>query len=238
MTLSAKRLSRRKLFSDTGKLVAGAALGAGIVGVGSRSVIQGRAQEVPEWPWPYVKLDPEEVRKRAYDSYYTPGAGCAYGAFNGIIGALADEFGAPYTMMPTDMFRWGRGGAVGWYTQFPFPTDKLDQFAKFPGQAQSVSDSPLCHVSISKWLEKESERLGRQVRDHDPERSDRCGKLTGDVAAHAVRLLNQWKDGAFTATYQASEDFAACMGCHVGKESMLDNVKSKMNCLLCHEPHM
>jgi len=48
MAVSEKRLSRRKLFGDAGKLVVGAALGAGIVGVGSRSVIQGRADEVPQ----------------------------------------------------------------------------------------------------------------------------------------------------------------------------------------------
>ena len=50
------------------------------------------AQAFP-WPWPYTKLDPEDIRKRAHKFYYD--GGCCYGAFNGLVSALAEKIGEP-----------------------------------------------------------------------------------------------------------------------------------------------
>lgn len=80
MAVDEKKLSRRRFFADAGKLVAGAALGAGIVSVGRRSAIQGQAEEVQEWPWPYVELDPDTVAARAYTAYKE--GHCMYGALD------------------------------------------------------------------------------------------------------------------------------------------------------------
>jgi hypothetical protein len=43
-------------------------------------------EKIPEVPWTYKKLDPVAVAERAYPGYFK--GGCAYGAFEGIIGEL------------------------------------------------------------------------------------------------------------------------------------------------------
>lgn len=217
---------------------------------------------VPEWPWPYKKLDPEAVRKAGYEAYYQ--GGCMYGAAVAIIGSLQKEVGFPFTLIPLDMLRYGEGGAagwgtlcgalngsaaainlvsgknvypqlvnelLGWYTQEPFPSKKHEAYAKFKDQVQNVSGSPLCHVSVSTWCKAAKKKVT------DPERLDRCAKLTGDVAAKAVELLNLQADGKFVASYKPSELFAGCMGCHWGKDSLLNNEQGKMNCVQCHTDH-
>ncbi len=56
---------------------------------------------------------------------------------------------------------------------------------------QTVSDSPLCHLSVGKWMKASKKDLG------SPERKDRCARLTASMAAQLVTLLNQWKDGKY-----------------------------------------
>ncbi|MDI6895528.1 MAG: C-GCAxxG-C-C family (seleno)protein [Bacillota bacterium] len=220
------------------------------------------AAAVPQWPWTYKKLDPEVVRKRGYEGYYK--GACCYGAFSAIVLTLAEEVGFPFTAIPADMFRYGEGGVVGWgtvcgalngscaainlvcgkgvynvlvndlvgwYTQEPFPSKEHDTYSKFPGQVQNVSGSPLCHVSVGEWCKASGHKVT------DPERKERCAKLTGDVAAFAVELLNKQADGVFAPAYKPSAEFAGCMSCHVGKDSALDNVQGRMNCVQCHQPH-
>ena len=66
-----QRLSRRKFFGSAGTFIADAAVTASaastllVAGKGEAS----KAQAVT-WPYPYVKLDPEDVRVRAYLGYY------------------------------------------------------------------------------------------------------------------------------------------------------------------------
>lgn len=220
------------------------------------------AGAVPPWPWQYQKLDPEMVRKRGYQGYYQ--GGCCYGAAYAIIGALAEQVGFPFTLIPIDMFRYGEGGAVGWgtlcgalngagaaislvcgkgvynklvdqllgwYTQEPFPSKKHDAYSKFPDQVQNVSRSPLCHVSVTEWCKASGFKVT------DPQRLERCAKLTGDVAAFAVELLNRQLEGTFAPVYEPPEEFARCISCHVGKDSTLNNVLGRMNCVQCHQPH-
>jgi len=214
----------------------------------------------PAWPWAYTKLDPAVVSKKGYDGYYE--GACCYGVVKAIVTELRDKIGYPYTMLPVDMFRYGEGGVVGWstlcgalngacavvnlvageevykkvvnelvgwYTQYPFPSDKHDKYSKYPGQVQSVSGSPLCHVSVTNWCK--ASKYGAV----SSERSERCAKLTGDVAAHTVELLNAQADGKFVATYTPPATISQCMSCH-GKKAM-NNTRGLMDCVQCHEPH-
>ncbi len=56
---------------------------------------------------------------------------------------------------------------------------------------KTVADSPLCHVSVGKWMKAANKALA------SPERKDRCARLTASMAYQAVTLLNEWKDGKY-----------------------------------------
>lgn len=251
------RVSRRELFTSTGAFAAGVALGTLFGGGALRGVSTAHAAEVPPWPWPYRKLDPDVVAQRAYDGYWK--GACNYGAAEAIIGELARVVGHPYTLFPVDMFRYGEGGVVGWsticgalngaaaviclvtpkdaypklinelmgwYTQFAFPEYRPAGGAELP---TSVAGSPLCHVSVTRWC------VSSGYQENSKERKERCARLTADVAAQAVRLLNAYYDGAFTANYVPPASVSECMSCH-GPAGM-NHTRGKMDCVQCHEPH-
>lgn len=119
---------------------------------------------------------------------------------------------------------------IGWYTMEPFPSDKLDKIAKLPGQKQSVADSPLCHISVSKWCEASG------VRVSSKEHVDRCAKVTGDVAAKTVELLNLHAEKKLKSQFELSPETLRCMGCH-GRSREVGNTLTKMKCVECHAPH-
>ncbi len=63
---------------------------------------------------------------------------------------------------------------------------------KFTGDIpKTTAGSPLCHVSVGKWMKAANKPLG------SAERKDRCARLTGAMAAQTVTLLNLWKDGKY-----------------------------------------
>lgn len=263
MDATEKKVSRREFLAGAGGFAAGAAVGAMLGGGALNLVPSVLAAEGAKWPYPYKKLDPDTVRKAGYQAYYD--GGCMYGAAVAIIGTLQKEVGAPFTNIPLDMFRYGEGGMagwgtlcgalngasaainlvlpkpdyaavvgelLGWYTGFAFPSKDHDAYAKFKNQPTSACGSPLCHASVSDWCKAAGKKVG------DPERLDRCAKVTGDVAAKAVEFLNAKVDGKFVAAWKPADEYASCMECHWGPKSMLNNEQGKMNCLPCHgDPH-
>lgn len=54
---------------------------------------------------------------------------------------------------------------------------------------QTTSGSPLCHISVGKWMTESGFSLG------SPERKDRCARLAASTAYQLVLILNEWKDG-------------------------------------------
>lgn len=56
---------------------------------------------------------------------------------------------------------------------------------------RTVADSPLCHLSVGKWMKAANKHLD------SPERKDRCARLTASMAYQLVTLLNAWKDGSY-----------------------------------------
>ena len=260
--MAAKGVSRRKFFADAGKFAAGAALGAAILGVGSRTGIQGKAQEVPQWPWPYEPLDLEAVGLRGYEGYYH--GKCAYGVFEAIIGELREKVGHPFTLIPTDMLYYGHGGVIGWgnycgalngacaainlvtnregvdtlikelnlwYEQTEIPLYKPSEpRVELPDGAVSVAGSTLCHVSVTRWCNATG------FKAKSKERSERCARLTGQVAQKVAELLNRYYAGTFAPEHSMPASVAECNTCH-GKGGAIENVKAKMDCLLCHERH-
>jgi len=127
---------------------------------------------------------------------------------------------------------------LGWYTQTAFPTDVSNLYAvegRFPDtrirdeQVQTVCGSPLCHVSVSEWV------AAANVGASSPERSERCGRLTGDVAAYTVQIMNDELKETFAPLYAAPASVAYCMDCH-GRDA-LDDTLGKMECTQCHGDH-
>ena len=87
----------------------------------------------------------------------------------------------------------------------PFPSDIANHYATkheylvktYKSDAalpKSISNSQLCHVSAGTWCRTAG------FASKTPERAERCGRLTGDVAAKAAALLNDYFQGKFTAS--------------------------------------
>lgn len=262
-----RKLSRKEFLTIATKCAAGAT--AGVAGLSLITAKKGEAQtEIPAWPWPYAKLDPEYVRKLGHQAYWEAGRGCSYGAFKAITRALQETVGYPFTLIPPEIMIFGHGGVVGWggtcggllgacaaislvcdkatadklihelqgwYTQALFPSETSNRYAQnhefFVNQydqplPQSRAGSPLCHASVTMWCDTSG------FKASSLERKERCARLTGDVAARAVELLNEWADGHFQGTYTPPQSMASCVTCH-GSQG-LDNVKAQMNCTQCH----
>ncbi len=81
---------------------------------------------------------------------------------------------------------------------------------------QSVSDTPICHISVGKWMAKED------VKFFGIERKERCARLSADVAMYTAKLLNEWAAG----TYKPRNEPLA---------NALDNqITTQGNCDDCH----
>lgn len=116
-----------------------------------------------------------------------------------------------------------------WYEQSQLPKFRPTQTAislEIPSSvAKSVSNSVLCHVSVSRWC---------QVARCDalsPEKRERCRRLTADVVLKTVELLNRSQEPA-SSFAELSSETKSCVACH-GKTDRADAMV-KMRCDTCH----
>ncbi len=165
------------------------------------------------------------------------GWGTVCGALNGAGGAITLAAGkAQNDALMTEL--------LGWYTLQAFPSDESNDCAAAGGYAgdravsqevlaQSVSESPLCHVSVTTWCRT----AGKASKS--PERAERCARVTGDVAAKAVELLNAVHDDTFVPKFELPAEVTSCTSCHkVGTVYAAGhNTIGKMSCLQCHDSH-
>lgn len=172
--------------------------------------------------------------------------GTLCGALNGALYILQLAMG------PGPDFDKAANEILAWYTRFPFPSStsaKYDHYAISPKHVTTVSYSPLCHNSVSRWCKEASSaaQYNRSVGVASNEKKDRCAKLSGDVAAKAALLLNQWKAGKLTAVALFSSEVNYCFSCHAPnnvntgypkQDSVSPNYKDdeqgKMECNECH----
>ena len=211
-------------------------------------------------PWTYKKLDVEMIRKRGYENYkkggciyaagnalletlqetvggpwnnlpkemFMYGAGGAYswgtlcGALNGAL-LILNLAAKDHADLGNEL--------MGWYTEFPFPSDKHEGYCEIKNQITTVANSPLCHVSVSTWANAANARINEKAK------KERCAKLSGDTAARAAELLNAALEQKFAPAFKVSNDYSHCMACHQGEKSLLDNEQGKMNCIDCHDDH-
>lgn len=101
-----------------------------------------------------------------------------------------------------------------WYSEASMPVyiPKVPRVtAEIP---KTVSESPLCHISVGKWMAEAEKPL------NSSERRDRCARVTASVAYHLVELLNNWKDHTYeTKGVIPAKSFGItaqqnCMECH------------------------
>jgi hypothetical protein len=259
-------IDRKTFLQDAVKYGAGAAVGAGVLGMFASGVSHAGVKDVV-WPLPYAVLDPEKVRIKGHDTYYA--GGCCYGAFHAIIDELRSVVGEPYISIPTQIMYYGSGGGAGWgtlcgaangaaaflslvltqarstvlvnelfgwYTQTKFPSDVSNQLAidsKYlqnkvtTALPQNACGSILCHVSVTEWCKASGVPVG------DAKRKERCARLTGDVAAYAVKLMNDEYQKKFAALYVAPATTTSCNMCHAST-GVQPLVASNMECTQCH----
>ena len=114
-----------------------------------------------------------------------------------------------------------------WYQQTELPQyapPKPDLNIKV---ARSVSDSVLCHVSVTKWCKASGHKA------YTKPQKERCKRLTVDVAKKTVEILNAYFASRFSAALQHDEKTRQCMPCHT-KGSELQNTRGRMDCDSCH----
>ncbi len=102
-----------------------------------------------------------------------------------------------------------------WYSDTALPTFTPKQPKVTTKIIQTTANSPLCHVSVGRWMDK----AGYPIRS--PERKDRCARVAASVAYRLVELLNAWKDDDYEPTSEWS-----------GVESF--GITAQQNCGDCH----
>ena len=220
-----------------------------------------------DFSWKPQKLDPVEVSAVAHAGFWHQGYGCGYGVLYSIIGLMGEKYGAPYKDFPFSMMEYGKsgisewGGTCGallgaaatlalfyprkerdpmidelfrWYETTAFPIYKPNPgTTKVEGPLPaSVSDSIICHISVAKWC---------AVSKYDArstERSERCGRITADVAFKTLELIQAKMDAKFVSTLKKSELQEGCtaLGCHGEnkKDWQHAGLKGRMDCTPCH----
>lgn len=214
-----KSVSRRGLLSGAGKIAAGVA-GITLASAGGMSLISKAHARTAKFPWGYKKIDPVRAGEIAYKNYHEKfccygvasgiliplqedigepftlfpleatiwghggaiGWGTLCGTLNGAGTALALIAGKEGEKILNDV--------ITWYTKTNFPIYTPSN-PKADIKTTSKSNSPLCHISVGKWLKKEGvDFFSSQLRE-------RCGRLTADIAMKTVELLNDWDDGNY-----------------------------------------
>ncbi len=107
-----------------------------------------------------------------------------------------------------------------WYSETNLPNFKpSNPKANKDKIVQTVSNSPLCHISVGKWMQASGFSLA------SPERKDRCARVAASVAYQLVKELNAWKDGKYhkDVEWVPAKDFG---------------ITAQMNCSECHHSHI
>lgn len=218
------------------------------------------AASVATDPWRYVELEPAAVARAAY-RLMAQGGGCMHGLFGSILEAMSRQVGEPYASFPLHMMKYGEGGvglwgslcgalnggaaAMGlfvsdrthreqlitqlfaWYESAELPTYQPDAGNEATALSKSVAGSVLCHVSVGKWCHAADKKVG------DPEMKERCRRLTADVAAKTVELLNTTLPAPTGSSGPAPPKANSCLACH-GFSDRRDTL-GQMRCGACHQ---
>ncbi len=234
--------TRREMLIGSGKLAAGAAVVG--VGASAFINNANATSGPKPTPWGYVKLDPAKVAQSAYDNWYkhyccyavaeaiiAPLREKVGGPYQNLpVEAFIFGHGGTVgfgtlcgTLMGAGVatsFALGRkdGEAVlrdmmAYYSEADMPIFKPNN-PKAQIKNTNISESPLCHISVGKWMKKEGVAL------KSAERKDRCARVAADIAYQTVVLMNKVADG----TYEGE----------TGSPSAEYGITAQENCTECH----
>jgi hypothetical protein len=116
-----------------------------------------------------------------------------------------------------------------WYQQTELPQHAPQKPGLDIEIAKSISDSVLCHVSVTRWCNVSGHKA------YTKPQKERCKRLTADTAKKVVEILNAHFASSFTAALQHDEKTRQCMSCHT-KGSELQDTRGRMDCNSCHTP--
>lgn len=206
----------------------------------AEGIIKALRDALPESPWATFPVD---VFKFGAGGALSWGTVC--GALNGAAAVIQLAVG------PTDSGKL-LDNLFGWYQQQNFPSNDLDgwiqshtdaavngKWADYSGVAgvKTTCNSPLCHASVSTWCDSANKGANSDAK------KVRCAKLTADVAAYTLSLIDAYKAGGVgaIANFTKTTESVDCMDCHTGtgtatqRADKLDSEQGKMSCEMCHD---
>ncbi len=153
--------------------------------------------------------------------------GSLCGTLNGGLAALALFVGN------TTLRREMANQLMKWYETTRLPTwnpetPLRDVPVKLP---KSKANSPLCHVSVGRWVQKSG------YDPFSPERADRCGRVSASVAEFVAMQLNEaLVRGNLQNRKEISKEAESCLVCHGRGPAGLNepDILSRMDCTPCH----
>ena len=215
-----KNISRRGLLAGAGKA---AAAGITVAAAGGMPLLSSAHAGNTKFPWGYKKIDPARAGKIAYEGWYKSFCcyGAASGILRPLQEDLGEPY-TLFPLEATIWGHGGAAGwgslcgslngagmvtaliagqegehiindVITWYTKTKLPIYKPARPRARVTQINR-SKSPLCHISVGKWMRKEG------VTFESPQRWERCARITADVAVKTVQLLNEWVDGKYKIT--------------------------------------
>lgn len=167
---------------------------------------------------PYRSFPVEMMR---YGAGGAGGSGSLCGALNG--GAALIGLFAKSEEQAMKLIR----GLFLWYEQTQLPVYVPQKPILDIDVPTSVSDSVLCHVSVTRWC------VTTDNKSFSKPRKERCKRLTADVAKRTVEILNASFAGESPMVAKMSEDVKKCKSCHT-KGGTISNSRGTMSCGSCH----
>lgn len=233
-----QELSRREALIGAGKIAAGAT----VVSAASSLILPSEAKAA-KIPWGYKKLDLQHVGEIAYNAWYGkyccqavaegilvplkkkiggPYKNLPMDAFKWGHGGVVGWGTLCGTMVGAGIatgFVAGHEGekilndVIYYYSNTKLPIFK-PKHPKASFKSVNASDSPLCHISVGKWMKKEG------VKFFSPQRKERCARISADVAIYTAKLLNDWVDGKYKPNH--------------GSNVKEHGITTQLNCMECH----
>ncbi len=128
-----------------------------------------------------------------------------------------------------------------WYETTSLPSDITQQMAhdkKFPVEKYkntdiyepTIANSPLCHISVERFCKTNGYASGSK------QRSERCARLTADLAHFLVTQLNKQVDSKYEKELAMSATAEGCRSCHAKGKTFEEGgwTRGKMDCQPCH----